>query len=90
MKHGSLMAAVIRQGRGRGIPWFVFTDRDMKPLVTSDGPKGNVGCPVREAEIAWFIEMLGKVRRNMTEADIAKIQKALEDYAESILSKRRR
>jgi hypothetical protein len=28
-----------------GIPWFVFLDGDGKAVVTSDGPKGNVGFP---------------------------------------------
>jgi hypothetical protein len=90
MEHGSLMAAVIRQGRRGGIPWFVFTDAEMKPLVTSDGPEGNVGCPVMAEEISHFIDMLHKVRKNMSEGDVAAVQNALEENAERILSKRKR
>lgn len=88
MKHGKLMAAVVRQGRGGGIPWYVFSDVDMKPVVTSDGPHGNIGCPVKEEEITHFIAMLDKVRKNMTVADIVAIRKALEENAKKILSKR--
>lgn len=89
MEHGSLMAAVIRRGRG-SIPWFVFTDAEMKPLATSDGPEGNIGCPVMAKEISHFIDMLHKVRKNMNEADVAAVQNALEANAEKILSKRKR
>lgn len=77
MKHGKLIAAVIRQGRRGGIPWFVFTDHEMKPLITSDGPKGNVGFPVREHEIDYFVVMLNKVRKDITDEDVTTIQKAL-------------
>lgn len=77
MKHGKLIAEVIRQGRRGGIPWFVFTGANMKPLVTSDGPKGNIGFPVRENEIDYFIVMLNKVRSHITDEDVLTIQKAL-------------
>jgi len=90
MKHGRLMADVIRQGRGNSIPWFVFANTKMTPLVTSDGPQGNVGCPVEREEISHFVAMLHQVRKNMSEADVAAIQKALEENAERIRSKRKR
>lgn len=77
MKHGRLMADVIRQGRGSELPWFVFTDTDMKPLVTSDGPKGNVRFPVTEEDIDHFVGMLNKVRNVITDEDVIAIQKAL-------------
>ena len=90
MEHGKMIAALIRQGQRGGIPWFVFTNDKLKPLVTSDGPKGNVGFPVKENEIAHFIAMLNKVRKQMSDADVATIQKALEENAAKILSQRRR
>ena len=37
------------QANERGIPWFVFLDGDGTAMVTSDGPKGNVGFPAAPA-----------------------------------------
>ncbi len=62
-----------------GIPWFVFLDGDGKPLVTSDGPKGNVGFPAAPHEIAYFKTMLEKVKRHLTDQDIAILIRSLEE-----------
>ena len=77
MKHGRLMADLIRQGHGGDLPWFMFTDTDMKRLATSDGPKGNVRFPVTEDDIDHFIGMLNKVRKGIADEDVIAIQKAL-------------
>ena len=60
-----------------GIPWFVFTDAKGTALVTSDGPKGNIGYPATGEEIGHFMTMLRKVARKMTPADIDAIEAAL-------------
>ena len=44
-----------------GIPWFVFLDAKGNAIVTSDGPKGNIGYPAAPEEIGHFIGMLKKV-----------------------------
>src|SRR5512138_219345 len=69
------------QQKGGGIPWFVFLDADGNPLVTSDGPKGNVGFPAEPHEIEHFKTMLDKVKRQLTDQDIAVLIKSLEDAA---------
>ncbi len=69
------------QQKGGGIPWFVFLDADGNPLVTSDGPKGNVGFPAQPHEIEYFKVMLDKVKRQLTDQDIAVLIKSLEDEA---------
>jgi hypothetical protein len=69
------------QQKGGGIPWFVFLDADGHPLVTSDGPKGNVGFPAQPYEIEHFKTMLDKVKRQLTDQDIAVLIKSLEDAA---------
>ena len=61
-----------------GIPWFVFLDGDGKAVVTSDGPKGNVGFPAAPHEIAHFRAMLERSRRRLTDADINALVVSLE------------
>ena len=62
-----------------GIPWFVFLAADGTLLAHSTGPKGNTGFPYEPDEIAHFVTMLQKVKQNLTDADIAMLQKSLED-----------
>jgi len=63
-------------GRG-GIPWFAFVDRHGKALATSDGPKGNIGHPYAEEEIAHFVQMLQTARRHLSPQDIAHLEQSL-------------
>jgi hypothetical protein len=77
----------IRKERRGGIPWMVILDADGKELVTSDGPKGNVGCPVRDHEIDWFMKMVAKTSQHMSDTDRATIEQSLRDYAAKILSR---
>ena len=62
-----------------GIPWFVFLAADGTLLAHSTGPKGNTGFPYEPDEIAHFVTMLQKVKQNLTDADIAMLQKSLDD-----------
>jgi len=62
-----------------GIPWFVFLDGDGKAVVTSDGPKGNVGFPAAPHEIDHFRTMLEQSKRKLSDADIDALVKSLED-----------
>ena len=63
--------------KGRGIPWHAILDAEGKVLITSDGPKGNVGFPLRPDEIAHFIHMIKETSRNITPGRISTIQKTL-------------
>jgi hypothetical protein len=74
--------AKVRSGEGGGIPWMAILDGDGKQLVTSDGPKGNIGCPFEPHEIAWFRTMLEKTRGKLTDEDLQAIQAANEAIAE--------
>jgi hypothetical protein len=69
------------QQKAGGIPWFVFLDGEANPIVTSDGPKGNVGFPAEPFEIEHFKTMLEKVKRHLTDEDIAYLVKSLQDAA---------
>ena len=63
--------------KGHGIPWFAILDAEGKVLITSDGPRGNIGYPVKPAEIAHFIHMIKETSRNITSGQISTIGKTL-------------
>jgi uncharacterized protein YyaL (SSP411 family) len=66
-----------------GIPWSVFIDPTTKDaIVTSDGPKGNVGFPFEDFEIAHFGEMLAQCER-FSDEQIAAIKQSLVDTREA-------
>jgi hypothetical protein len=79
-KHDAAKAvfAKVRTGQGGGIPWMAILDADGQPLVTSDGPKGNIGCPFEAHEIEWFRTMLERTRSKLTDEDLKAIQAANE------------
>jgi len=60
-----------------GIPWFVILDAKGKPMATSDGPKGNIGFPATEEEIAHFVKMLDASKRLLTDSDIDLLKNSL-------------
>ena len=58
----------------QGLPWFAFVDAETgRAVVTSTGPKGNVGFPWEPHEIAHFKTMLETAKRHLTDDDIAQI-----------------
>lgn len=80
-RNGAEVAERLRQGKGGGLPWTVITDSGGAPLITSDGPDGNIGCPVSASETAYFVQMIRKTARELDEAQIGEIAEALERYA---------
>lgn len=76
-------------GRG-GIPWMAVLDGDGKSLITSDGPKGNIGCPWQPHEIEYFRVMLERTRQKLTDGDLDAIIKALEAYKAKIEQERKK
>ena len=82
--NGAAVAARLRGDRKGGIPWIVITDEQGIELITSDGPEGNIGCPVKPEEVEWFGTMIRRTARNLGEAEQVKIQQALEAYAEKL------
>ncbi len=66
-------------GKDPGLPWFAFLDGDGNMLIDSIAPvTGNVGFPAKDVEYAHFKTMLEKVKRHLTDDDIAKLMKSLE------------
>lgn len=62
-----------------GIPWFAFVSPQGKALVTSDGPKGNVGFPYEPHEIDHFIHALNRARVKITEPEVDALRASLAD-----------
>jgi thiol-disulfide isomerase/thioredoxin len=60
-----------------GIPWFVMLDANGKAVITSDGPKGNIGFPAEDHEVAYFVKMLEAAKRRLTEKDVEGLRKSL-------------
>jgi thioredoxin-related protein len=71
-----------------GIPWFVFLDVRGKSIVTSDGPKGNIGYPAAPEEIEHFVGMLKKAARKLSPAQIDEIEAALKAEGQRIVAAR--
>ena len=69
---------------GGGLPWIVLVDAKGGSLITSFGPKGNVGYPVEPFEIAHFVDMLKKTKTHMTDDDIRKVEQTLQKVAEDL------
>ena len=67
-----------------GIPWFVFLDGKGNAIVTSDGPKGNIGYPAAPEEIEHFITMLQKAARKIGPEQIEAIEATLKAEATKI------
>jgi thioredoxin-related protein len=64
-------------GTSGGIPWFVFLDPRGTAIVTSEGPKGNIGYPATPEGIEHFIVMLKKAARKLDRAQIEMVEAAL-------------
>ena len=60
-----------------GIPWFVMLDAKGKAIVTSDGPKGNIGFPYADHEIVHFVKMLQAAKRRITDAELEELRRSL-------------
>lgn len=90
MTGGAELAKELRAGsKGGGIPWMVILDRTGKAMITSDGPKGNVGCPARTHEIDYFLTMVDRTRQHMSKDDRAILERELRAYGAELVRPRR-
>jgi len=68
--HGKEIIKKLRPKPEGGIPWVVILDADGKPLITSDGPEGNIGYPGEVKEAEHFEKMLRTTAQHMSEDEI--------------------
>ena len=81
MDHGTEVATRLGKPERSGIPWLVILDSDGNSLVTSDGPKGNIGYPAEPHEIEHFIAMLHKTAKRLSAEQISEIENVLQEAA---------
>jgi hypothetical protein len=87
MKNGSEVGKRLTGGESKGFPWSVILDAKGEQLVTSDGPDGNIGCPVSPEEAEVFFAMLEKTRKRLTDQDLAVLREEHEAFAKPILER---
>lgn len=71
-------------GSGLGLPWITILDGEGKELTNSTGPEGNIGCPVKLEEQAYFVTMIERTVQHSDSDSIRKMQDALSAYAKSL------
>jgi hypothetical protein len=78
LKNGEAIIKRVRPKQEGGIPWMVFLDEAGEPLITSDGPDGNIGYPGEPESRVQFEKMLRAGTKHLTDDDINGLIKALE------------
>lgn len=81
MEHGEEIGKQLRGERTGGIPWIVILDGEGTELITSDGPNGNVGCPITVDECAYFVTMIEQTIQHAPAERAKEIADALDAFA---------
>lgn len=81
MIRGKEIAGRLRKETSQGIPWLAILDAEGTPVVTSDGPSGNIGYPMQPKEIEHFLAMLRQTRQKTTDEQLDEIERQLRSYA---------
>ena len=81
MTNGREVAGRLGKPEKSGIPWLVILDAAGEKLITSDGPKGNIGYPFEPHEIEYFLTMLKSTAERMDEGQLADVETALNEAA---------
>jgi len=84
MSEGREVARRLGIRSGSGVPWMAVVSPGGDVLITSEGPRGNIGYPIDAREIAHFVDMLKKTARHSTPEEIAKLEAALREEGEKI------
>ncbi|MEM7315037.1 MAG: hypothetical protein AAF497_17965 [Planctomycetota bacterium] len=72
----------MRKDRGGGIPWITILTPAGEEIATSDGPSGNVGCPVLPSEIAHFKTMISTSANELSTQEVDQLIASLDKFAE--------
>ena len=87
MTGGAELADELRKGKRGGIPWMIILDGDGHPKATSDGPKGNIGCPVKPHEIDHFLQMIKTAPGHMSKEDRIVVARELRAHGARLSSR---
>lgn len=77
------IALTLAGGKEQGVPWFAFIGPDGQPIVTSTGPKGNVGMPWQPHEVDHFETMLRTAKRHLSDAEIATLVASIKAFRQT-------
>jgi Thioredoxin-like len=77
--HGAEVAERLTGSEGQGIPFCGIFDAAGKPLITSESPLGNIGCPSGFEGKRHLRRMLEKTRKKLTDREIDQIVDSLSD-----------
>ena len=89
MTHGKQVEERLTGGERKGYPWSVILAADGTTLITGDGPQGNIGCPVTEAEAAHFFAMLSTTRQRLSDDELALLRMEHDAFAAPIRARQR-
>jgi len=67
------------KGTGGGIPWFAAVDAKGKVLATSEGPKGNIGYPDTDLEVAHFMSVMKATAQGITSSELDTIANTIKE-----------
>jgi hypothetical protein len=84
MTGGRELALRLRGSERGGIPWMTILDEKGEKLITSDGPKGNIGYPFEPHEIDYFLVMLKQTGQHMSSERLAEVERALREAADRL------
>jgi thiol-disulfide isomerase/thioredoxin len=87
MTHSKKLIAKFRPKSSVGIPWYAVFSSEGKLLLTSDGPKGNAGCPVEVFEIQHFMKMISLGAAKLSEKELAEVEATLLAYGKKFRSR---
>lgn len=85
---GAREIAVRLAGKEQGLPWFAVVGPDGQPVVTSTGPKGNVGMPWQPHEVDHFESMLRTSKRRLSDAEVATLVASINEFRQKEESKK--
>jgi hypothetical protein len=68
--HGEAVIRKLRPKDEGGVPWMAILDADGKPLITSNGPGGNLGYPGGIKDRPHFAKMWRTTAQRLTDAEI--------------------
>lgn len=84
MDEAAAVVAKLRSKPEGGIPWMTILTPDGTEKINSDGPEGNIGCPVAPAEIEHFLKMLESTKQRLSAEDLSALRAALETRAKEL------
>jgi hypothetical protein len=64
----------------QGLPWFAFLDPTGRAIITSTGPKGNVGMPWEPHEVGHFKTLLETAKKHLTDEEIASVIASIQAF----------